>query len=76
MKYLYDIYSHDCLQELQVRDAALQVGNLLPFFKIGATLARPARVHSASKSPVFRDCSKIKCKTGASTRARFWGILR
>ena len=44
----------------------------MPFLKIGATLAR---VHSAGKSPVFRDCSKIKCKTGASSRARFWSIL-
>ena len=50
----------------------IQVGNLLPFLKIGATLAR---VHSAGKSPVFRDCQKIRCKTGASSRARFWSIL-
>ena len=24
---------------------------------------------------MFRDCSKMKCKTGASSRARFWSIL-
>ena len=31
--------------------------------------------YSAGKSPVFRDCSKILCETGASPRARFWSIL-
>ena len=24
---------------------------------------------------MFRDCSKIKCKIGASSRAKFWRIL-
>ena len=52
----------------------IQVGNFTAFFKnwCNSTLAR---VHLAGKSPVFIDCSKIKCKTGASSRARFWSIL-
>ena len=32
-------------------------------------------VHSAGKSPVFIDCSKMKSETGASSLVKSWWIL-
>ena len=58
------------LQEIQVRDTGRY---LTAFLKIGATLAR---VHSAGKSPVFRDCSKIKSKTGVPVQGSGISYLR
>ena len=45
---------------------------MLPFLKIGATLAR---VQSVGRSPVRNDCLNMKHNTEASSLARLWSNL-